>query len=261
MKRRIINIVLITVLLIPFLAVALEDKGEKTAVRWSPIEISLWKPLQIFNENWNIYGLRLNLIYAKNRDIWGFDFGLGVNSNRDMFGIQMTGLVNAVRSMYGIQFAGLANNVSSDMYGTQFSLINVAKYAWGVQVGIVNYTRQMAGFQFGLVNIIKDGWLPLFPVMNIGFSVTPEKEVKSGGEEALVGEDEEEEKPEEAGEITEEKSGTEESIVSQEEEASDTESTTVLSEEAIQEEIPSDEAAVSEPENREVRSKAEEEKE
>lgn len=175
-KRSIRTVLLLLMLLLPIFAIAGDGESGGAAAGWSPIEMSVWKPLQLFNEDWDIYGMRLNLFYAKNRDIWGMDLGLGVNESRDIYGIQMTGILNSIRDLYGIQIAGVVNDASNKMKGIQMSIVNLAKVSTGVQVGMVNYTEQMDGMQFGLLNIIKDGWLPFFPILNISFSASAAEE-------------------------------------------------------------------------------------
>ena len=38
----------------------------------------------------------------------------------------------------------------------------------GVQLGIVNVSHGK-GLQFGLINYVKDGFLPVFPILNFAF--------------------------------------------------------------------------------------------
>lgn len=41
-----------------------------------PIQISLWNPVQIFDSETSIYGVRISIFYGVNQDVYGLDFGL-----------------------------------------------------------------------------------------------------------------------------------------------------------------------------------------
>ncbi|HQO41156.1 MAG TPA: hypothetical protein PK986_11850, partial [Spirochaetota bacterium] len=43
---------------------------------WTPLQLALFNPVQIFDEKCNVYGLRLNLIYGVNSDLYGIDIGM-----------------------------------------------------------------------------------------------------------------------------------------------------------------------------------------
>ena len=56
----------------------------------------------------------------------------------------------------GVQIARIFNIARDDMHGLQLS-------------ALVNQTRRLSGVQIGLININRGGWLPFFPLINIGF--------------------------------------------------------------------------------------------
>ncbi len=87
----------------------LEQRGAWKSSGWSPIELSLFSPVQIFSRDTDIYGLRFNLIFGRSRNIFGLDLGI-VNSTRLMGGIQF-GLWNHSRDAYGVQI-GLFGNIA-----------------------------------------------------------------------------------------------------------------------------------------------------
>ncbi|MGD1002909.1 MAG: hypothetical protein ABSA67_19635 [Candidatus Brocadiia bacterium] len=73
-------------------------------------------------------------------------------------GVQIGGICNLVRPpVRGVQIAGIFNIARDDMRGLQLS-------------ALVNHTRRLSGVQIGLININRDGWLPFFPLVNVGFS-------------------------------------------------------------------------------------------
>jgi hypothetical protein len=72
-------------------------------------------------------------------------------------GLQIGGICNLVRPpVRGVQIAGFFNIARDDMHGLQLS-------------ALVNQTRRLSGVQIGLININRGGWLPFFPLINIGF--------------------------------------------------------------------------------------------
>lgn len=133
-----------------------------------PIQLALFNPVQIFDENTSITGLRINLIYGKNAQVSGLDWGLvnhitsGVSK-----GVQF-GLVGIVEADYmGWQDNGV-NITKGKFEGLQWGIVNYAGTVSGVQIGLVNYAANMTkGLQIGLVNIIKQGGqFPFFPIVN-----------------------------------------------------------------------------------------------
>jgi hypothetical protein len=80
----------------------------------------------------------------------GFQFGLFSCLADDLSGLQV----------------GLFHNHAKKFAGVQFSIVNRAdKHPGGWQFGIVNFSKK-DGIQFGLLNFKKDGFLPIFPLIN-----------------------------------------------------------------------------------------------
>jgi len=133
-----------------------------------PVQLALFNPVQIFDENTSITGLRINIIYGKNASVSGLDWGLinhmtsGVSK-----GVQF-GLVGIVDADFmGWQDNGV-NITKGKFEGLQWGVVNYAGTVSGVQIGLVNYAANMTkGLQIGLVNIIKQGGqFPFFPIVN-----------------------------------------------------------------------------------------------
>jgi hypothetical protein len=81
-------------------------------------------------------------------------------------GLQIGGICNLVRPpVRGVQIAGIFNIARDDMHGLQLSVL-------------VNHTRSLSGVQIGLININRDGWLPICPLINIGFGGGAERPVE-----------------------------------------------------------------------------------
>jgi len=146
-------------------------------------QLSLFNPIQIFDESTSIHGLRLS-IYGVNEDMYGGDFGIVPLVNGDMKGWQ-GGLVSIVNGdMTGYQegfvtytkgdFVGLqsgyVNICKSKLTGLQISFVNVSEDVSGVQFGVVNHTGTLYGLQIGIININKSGTPHKFlPIVNYSF--------------------------------------------------------------------------------------------
>lgn len=135
-----------------------------------PVQLSLVTPIQIFNENDPISGIRLSLLYGRSVSVTGLDWGL---VNHTTTGISK-GVQFGLVGMADADFVGWQDNfvnvVKGNMEGFQWGFVNYANYANGLQLGFVNYARSMKGLQIGLVNIIKQGGqFPVFPIVNWSF--------------------------------------------------------------------------------------------
>jgi hypothetical protein len=139
-----------------------------------PFSAGVFDPVQIVPSSEGIKGVRLSLFYGNNTSLTGFDFAfLGVNRLQgDMKGVQMA-LVNWTESgqQAGAQL-GLVSLSGGHFTGAQLGwAFNYAKEVTGVQIGVVNYAERLnKGLQIGLVNIAKNGFLPVFVIVNFNFS-------------------------------------------------------------------------------------------
>ena len=76
----------------------------------------------------------------------------------------------AQHDIYGLQIALGGNfGAKTKIYGFQVGIYNEAESVYGFQLGLVNKTKNLSGIQIGLINYHANGWLPVFPVINIGF--------------------------------------------------------------------------------------------
>jgi len=103
----------------------------------TPIMLSLVTPVQVPSANWDVWGLRLNLLYGECRDMIGLDLGL-------------IGYAQEARAL-------------------QLNVVNVADTMKGLQIGLINYTRTAVGVQIGLVNVIADKDWAFLPILNASF--------------------------------------------------------------------------------------------
>ena len=51
------------------------------------VQIAIWNPVQIYDQDASIHGFRLNLIYGLNEDLYGFELGLVNSLKGDLKGI------------------------------------------------------------------------------------------------------------------------------------------------------------------------------
>lgn len=97
----------------------------------------------------------------------------GINKAKTLQGMQLAGIigVNYAQTLKGGQVVGFIGvNIANDLKGVQCALLcNQADTVQGLQVGLVNICTQMYGVQIGLVNIIKQGTVPVFPIVNVQF--------------------------------------------------------------------------------------------
>lgn len=135
----------------------------------SPVQLSLWRTIQIVPENESVNGFRLS-VYGVNAGMTGLDLGIwNETRSQKQIGLQW-GIVG--KSLGG--FTGWQNNavnISADMFeGFQSGLVNyhTGRFS-GLQFSFVNYAGSLNGVQIGLINIIKKGgWMPWFPIFNFG---------------------------------------------------------------------------------------------
>ncbi len=117
---------------------------------WTPLQLSFWDPIQLFPENFNIYGIRMNLPYGSNQNVTGIDIG-GMNVTiQGQTGGQL-GLMNLSEDSWG--GCGGVMNYTNNLHGVQFGLLNTAqKFSTGVQVaGLMNLSDHVKGVQLHCV--------------------------------------------------------------------------------------------------------------
>jgi hypothetical protein len=148
-RPKITGIILISLIVFPFLSIASEDiKPVDISNGWTPLQIALWNPVQLFGEHRDVYGLRCNILYGKNRNISGLDFGM-INSSFNTNGIQIGGIVNHTENMTGFQFSSILNT-SQNLSGFQISMANIAQEVNGLQLALLGSTStsgEMNGVQ------------------------------------------------------------------------------------------------------------------
>jgi len=153
----------------------------------SPYALSFAPKLEMPGEDWDVCGLRLNILVGSHRAVYAIDVGgLGNFADYKMDGIGVAGLFNSVGESDGaILVAGLFNFVAFDFAGCQISglysctdgthrglQVGVANYAGklaGAQIGAINYAERLEGVQIGLFNLNRSSPITFMPIMNLAF--------------------------------------------------------------------------------------------
>lgn len=168
----------------------------------SPIGISLVQPVQFPPAEWDVNGIRLNILSGQHNNTAFIDLGVLANfTDGDMNGVQIAGLWNDVSGFAtGLQLAAIVNrnashtsgvqlacfnfnnidsethaiqiglfNFTGDTEGLQIGIFNQSESMNGLQIGVFNMTNSMNGLQLGLCNVIRNSTLPVFIGLNMSF--------------------------------------------------------------------------------------------
>ena len=167
-----------------------------------PLGIGLVPPLQFPGEDWDVVGLRLNILAGMHNNVAILDLGVLANiAHGEVNGIELAGIWNLVKQDFrGLQVSGISNRVHGDVsalqvasianfngagdfvglqiasvninqgesVGMQIGLFNQADAMSGVQLGLVNKCRDCQGMQLGLFNFISNSTLPFMVFLNLG---------------------------------------------------------------------------------------------
>jgi hypothetical protein len=107
----------------------------------TPLQVALVNPIQIFRQDYDVSGIRLNLIYGKNTNVSGVDLGLVNFTSSKQEGLQV----------------GVFNFVGDELTGGQIGFVNRATaHSSGVQVGFLCNLSQtnLTGYQSGSINLV-----------------------------------------------------------------------------------------------------------
>ncbi len=139
---------------LPIGAPALAGESADTPV-WTPLQLSVFPPVQIPDEPCTVYGLSLGLVLV---GIHAFDadqpfWGRGAD---DINGLQICGLLACARTLCGLQVSGLGNNANRIPCGIQVAgLFNYVQHdlGFGAQLAVGrNQNESGIGLQLALVN-------------------------------------------------------------------------------------------------------------
>lgn len=149
-------------------------------------QYSIFSPIQLYPADYDVYGLRLNLLYGENKSVYGVDLGGYSYASGDFYGVQLAAVVCArdgscsavtgatianlsIGNDGGIAMAGFMNVAGGKYTGLQMACVNHAQKFSGVQFGVLNHCENFTGFQFGLINICRRQSLPFTILINWRF--------------------------------------------------------------------------------------------
>lgn len=121
----------------------------------TPLQLSVWSPLQLFPRAWDVIGLRCSGVYAQNRHVYGLDAGLFNSATATSGGLQV-GAGNAVSALgFGFVVFDAADKriLNLDEAGINRKGETYAGYT-GLQLSLLfNHADDLCGLQFaGLGN-------------------------------------------------------------------------------------------------------------
>lgn len=120
--------------------------------KWTPVQLSLLWPYQLFHETYNVRGVRLGALTTENRNVYGLDIGV-INESERFGGLQVCGYETKTRDAAGVQVAGGFIRVDDyDAWGVQVAGLGVSVRDFrGLQLaGVQNYNRHAKGVLFAL---------------------------------------------------------------------------------------------------------------
>ena len=134
------------------LASSLASQAVEPGTKVTPVQISVWNPVQLAPDDWDVWGLRLNLPYGRNERVVGIDVGL-VNSAIGFEGVQL-GMWNSTGYPIGLLPSVPPMAVSRGVQIGVFNVTGMFSEFTGVQAGIFNMLGidSSAGVQLGVFN-------------------------------------------------------------------------------------------------------------
>lgn len=168
------------------LSILIISKVQAGEEKSTVFQYSIFSPIQLYSEDYNVYGLRLNLLYGENKSIYGVDLGGYNYATGNLYGVQLglivcardgdcsavtgAGIANlSIGDDGGIAMAGFMNVAGGRYTGLQMACINRAQKFSGVQFGVFNDCDDFYGFQFGIINICHRQSLPFTILINWRF--------------------------------------------------------------------------------------------
>lgn len=163
MNKKMCALVLVSVLT---LSLANRVLAQDERAGFSPFMLSFVNPIQVPPADFDIGGLKLNLIYGECRDLTGLDIGLFSQASGDSLGWHLNGVSLIGGNGSGLMTSLLVNYVEGEYKGLQIGVYNHATHINGLQIGAINYANTAYGVQIGVVNVIEDNDMPFFPIIN-----------------------------------------------------------------------------------------------
>lgn len=92
--------------------------------KWTPFQLALFNPVQIFSKKYAVYGFNWNFLYSNNIKLYGFDLApTGASESKDFAGFQIAG-ISMSKNVAGSQISIFGNN-SKKVDGFQLYVFDV----------------------------------------------------------------------------------------------------------------------------------------
>jgi hypothetical protein len=140
--------------------------AQEASAGFSPFMLSFVNPIQVPPADFDIGGLKLNLIYGESHDMIGLDIGLFSQNTGDVTALHINGVSVVGRNGRGLMISLVANYVEGEYGGMQIGAYNHASHLDGIQIGVINHANTAYGLQIGLINVIEDNDVPFLPIIN-----------------------------------------------------------------------------------------------
>lgn len=129
----------------------------------TPAMISLVTPVQFPSAEYDVKGLRFDLIYGVSRNFTGLDLGIANHTRGDFAGVALGGFNLTDGRIRGGQLAIVnwndngARNWENNSFGVQWGLLNNADTFCGWQSGVISISGdEFTGLQAAFLNVAKD---------------------------------------------------------------------------------------------------------
>jgi len=136
----------------------------------SPVQVSIWHPIQFVDDDQSVGQFRFCLLYGVNTDVTGVDVTpLAARTTGNQIGLQIGMYVEVDGNLSGWQGGGVAR-VAGILRGVQHGfLFNEAGDMRGLQISLINRADKLNGAQIGLLNFNDAGPLYFTPFLNLSF--------------------------------------------------------------------------------------------
>ncbi len=112
--------------------------------------LCIWEGLPDYSETSPTYGVKVGILGSGGAPVYGVEAAVICAGSDDNSGFK----------------GSLAYTLGKELYGLALAPVNYIEQTVGVQIGAVNIARSCS-IQFGLLNFMEDGFLPVFPLVNI----------------------------------------------------------------------------------------------
>ena len=141
-------------------------KDSMIGVGFTPAMLSLVTPIQVPGPDYDVGGLRINVLCGTCVNFDGLDVGLVGISHNHANGWLANLLVNYAQGDGLGLHTGCVNYFGGDFKGLQIGLANWINYGDMFQVGLYNGGYDVQGLQIGVINIVLDNKVKILPIAN-----------------------------------------------------------------------------------------------